>query len=34
MKTETDVKKRDGMLREALVGTRDNYAGGHRQNEE
>ena len=25
MKTETDVKKRDGMLREALVGTRDNY---------
>ena len=25
MKTETDVKKRDGMLREALVATRDNY---------
>jgi len=25
MKTETDVKKRDGMLREALLMTRDNY---------
>jgi len=25
MKTETDVKKRDAMLREALVMTRDNY---------
>jgi len=25
MKTETDVKKRDAMLREALVATRDNY---------
>jgi peptide/nickel transport system substrate-binding protein len=25
MKTETDVKKRDGLLREALVATRDNY---------
>ncbi len=25
LKTETDVKRRDGMLREALVATRDNY---------
>jgi peptide/nickel transport system substrate-binding protein len=25
MKTETDVKKRDGLLREALTATRDNY---------
>ena len=25
MKTETDVKKRDGLLREALAATRDNY---------
>jgi peptide/nickel transport system substrate-binding protein len=25
LKTETDVKKRDGILREALIATRDNY---------